>query len=126
MGLLQKAMYGTRDAPAVWQHLVHRILSGLVFALSRTAACAYVHHLKQLRVVAHVDDFLVTGPLPELERLRATLQENFEVDGDVIGSEVGEKPEGRLLGWIIRCTTAGLEWEADPKLVKSLLAEFEA
>ena len=77
-------------------------------------------------MVAHVDDFLVTGPRTELERLRATLQERFEVDGDVLGTGVGEKPEGRFLGRIIRCTSRGLEWEADPKLVKALLAEFEA
>ena len=45
VGLLQKAMYGTRDAPAVWQRLVHRILTELGFTPSRTAACVYVAEL---------------------------------------------------------------------------------
>ena len=119
-------MYGTRDAPAVWQRLVHRILSELGFNQSRTAACVYVHHRKGFRVVAHVDDFLVTGPRPELESLRYMLQQKFEVDGDVLGTGLGEKSEGRFLGRIIGCTSAGLEWEADPKLVRAMLSEFEA
>ena len=29
VGLLRKAMYGTRDAPAVWQRLVRKVLTGL-------------------------------------------------------------------------------------------------
>ena len=62
VGKLNKAMYGTRDAPAVWQRLVRRIMTKLGFRASKTMACVYAHARKHLKVVAHADDFLVTGP----------------------------------------------------------------
>ena len=124
VGLLQKAMYGTRDAPAVWQRLVQRILCGIGFRASRTAACVYYNVTTGLKVVAHVDDFLVTGPRLELEKLRKKLQEEFEVDGDIIGLGAGEVASGKFLGRQIRATREGLEWEADEKLVRTLIDEF--
>lgn len=123
VGLLLKAMYGTRDAPAVWQRLVQRILGGLGFMASRTAACVYFHRQRRLKVVAHVDDFLVTGPRLELERFRKELQGEFEVDGDILGFCAGEVESAKFLGRTIRYTEAGFEWEADGKLVRSLLEE---
>ena len=80
-------MYGTRDAPAVWQRLVQRILSGLGFHASRTAACVYSHPQTRLRVVAHVDDFLVSGCRRELVALKEEFQQRFDCDGDILGDE---------------------------------------
>ena len=51
------------------------------------------------------------------------LKEKYEVDGDVLGLSEGEAAEGKFLGRIIRCTSRGLEWEADPKQVEGLLSE---
>ena len=91
-------MYGTRDAPAVWQKLVRKVTFELGFIALRTSACVYVHRSRGLRVVAHVDDFLVTGPKPELIEFRRQLQLNYEVDGDILGLAEDEKAEGKFLG----------------------------
>ena len=93
VGHLRKAMYGTRDAPMVWQKLVRRVLLGMGFVASRTCACVYVHHAHQVRVVAHVDDFLVTGPKVHLLAFRDQLKREFEVDGDVLGPGPDEVKE---------------------------------
>ena len=66
VGLLQKAMYGLRDAPQVWQEEVRRILGGLGFKESITAPCVYFNEKSGLRLVTHVDDFLCIGPGEEL------------------------------------------------------------
>ena len=124
VGLLRKAMYGTRDAPAVWQRLVRRVMAELGFTASRTSACVYVHGARGLRVVAHVDDFLVTGPKLELIELRRQLQKDYEVDGDILGFDPDEEREGKFLGRRIVHQPWGLELEADGKLVKSLLEEY--
>ena len=124
VGVLRKAMYGTRDAPAVWQRLVRRVMVELGFEFSRTAACVYVHRARGLRVVAHVDDFLVTGPKAELVELRRQLQEGYEVDGDILGLEADEKSEGKFLGRRIVHQPWGIEVEGDNKLVKGLLEEY--
>ena len=124
IGILRKAMYGTRDAPAVWQRLVKKVMSELGFVASRTSACVYVHRARGLRVVARVDDFLVTGPKPELVELRRQLHLGYEVDGDMLGLAADEKIEGKFLGRSIRMREFGIEIEGDDKLVKGLLEEY--
>ena len=88
-------MYGTRDAPAVWQRLVKKVSTELGFSASRISACVYVHRARGLRIVANVDDFLVMGPKCELESLRRQLQLGYEVDGDTQRAQtVEEREEG--------------------------------
>ena len=41
VGRLRKAMYGTRDAPAVWQRLVRKVMTEMGFEASRTTPCVY-------------------------------------------------------------------------------------
>ena len=69
MGILRKAIFETRDAPAVWQRLVRRVTLELGLEASRTSACVYTHRTRGLRVVAHVDVFLEAGPKVELIEL---------------------------------------------------------
>ena len=124
VGVLKKAMYGTRDAPAVWQRLVRKVMLQLGFHASRTAACVYVHRTRGLQVVAHADDFLVTGPKVESMALKAQLQRDYEVDGDILWTDADEKKEGRFLGRTIRVQQWGLEVEGDGRLIDGLLEEF--
>ena len=57
-----------------------------------------MHPVRGLRIVAHVDDFLVTGPKSELVEIHRQLQVGYEVDGDILGFEADEKREGKFLG----------------------------
>ena len=124
MGRFLKALYGTRDALAVWQRLVRRVMSELGFCASKTAACVYVHRPRGLRVVAHVDDFLVTGPKAELIELRQQFQKDYEVDGEILGGEPDEKHECKFLGKKIIHQAWGIELEADGRLVQRPLDEY--
>ena len=124
VGKLRKAMYGTRDAPAVWQKLVRRTLVALGFCPSTTCACVYVHHERRIRIVAHVDDFLCTGPKVELLKLRDQLQKDFEVDGDLLGPGPDEVRDAKFLGRRIGYRPWGFELEADGRLAAGLLEEF--
>lgn len=125
VGRLRKAMYGTRDAPAVWQILHKNILTELNFKPSRTTPCVYWNRERQLRVVAHVDDFLVTGPKGELLALKASLKRDYEVDGDVLSVEEGDAKQAEFLGRTISAQDWGIEIEADGRLAKGLLEEFD-
>ena len=118
-------MYGTRDPPAVWQRLVRKVMTELGFEPSRTTPCVYWHKRRQLRVVAHVDDFLVMGPKEELIRLRSELKRSYEVDGDILGTGTDEAKSSNFLGRVIHCRNWGLEVEADGRLVAGLLSEFD-
>ena len=43
---------------------------------------------------------------------------------ETLGADVGEAPEGKFLGRLIRFTSRGLEWEADKKQVEGLVNEY--
>ena len=58
---LRRALYGTRDAPAIWQKIMARVMRELVFKPCTSAACVYWHGEKDVQVVAHVDDLLIIG-----------------------------------------------------------------
>ena len=61
VGMLDKSMYGTRDAPIIWQATVDKMLITLGFRCSVLQPGVYIHDCRQLRVMVHVDDFLVVG-----------------------------------------------------------------
>ena len=61
IGKLNKAMYGTRDAPSAWQQLVRHSLEELGFTASKLVNCLYFHAKLGIQLVAHVDEFLVLG-----------------------------------------------------------------
>ena len=97
----------------------------LGFEPSKTTPCVYWRRRRQLRVVAHVDDFRVTGPKHELLRVRAELRRGYEVDGDVLGPGADEVHECKFLGRVLKYRSWGMEIEADGRLVQGLLSEYD-
>ena len=61
VGELDKAMYGTRDAPAEWQAELERTMIKLGFRPVVSTPCLYCHSSLNVRVVGHVDDFMCVG-----------------------------------------------------------------
>ena len=118
-------MYGTRDAPSAWQGLVKSTLVKLGYEPSRLVNCVYFHKQSQTYLVAHVDDFLVLGTVPNLLALKQSLQKSFEVDGEILGPDSGQVSEVKFLGRVIRWTSSGLEWEGDSKHVAGMLKEAD-
>ena len=62
MGLFNWVTFGTQDAPAAWQRVVHEVLGKLGFVLRVTTPCEYFHKGAYLRIVAHVGVFYEQGP----------------------------------------------------------------
>ena len=97
-GKLLKAMYGTRAAPQAWQGVVKKVMAKLGFIRSLKFPCVYHCPLRQLCVVPHVDDFVCSGELQELEWLRVELAKEFEMTCEILArsrhrrGEVGQVP----------------------------------
>ena len=70
VGKLYKAMYGTRDAPQVWQGEVQKTMKKLGFSASVATPCLYVNEITGVKVVAHVDDFLCTRMDEQLNEVK--------------------------------------------------------
>lgn len=55
VGLLNKSMYGLRDAPQIWQRVVRSMLEARGFKPLVGTQCMYVHPQTLVTIVAHVD-----------------------------------------------------------------------
>jgi len=124
VGRLIKAMYGTRDAPQVWQAEVRRTMEELGFKPLVSTPCVYVNRETGVRAVAHVDDFLCAGPRGRLEEFKEELMKRYQMKGQMLGPGVKEVREGKFLGRTIRWGEQGIEWQGDDKLRTALLKEW--
>ena len=123
VGKLKRSMYGTQDAPAVWQRVVNQMLCDRGFRPSSTLACVYYNIETGLKLVAHVDDFLVVGEKRQCLALLDDLKKYVELDGDVVGLDTDEVPEIKMLRRTVRATPNGLEIEADKRLAIKVVTE---
>ena len=127
VGLLQKAMYGTRDAPQIWAKEVQKVMEELGFVISMFQPSVYCHPSKDLIVVVHLDDFLCSGELKELEWLYDNLAQKFELKKSLImkDSEQEVKYLGRTIRWTYDDNGEGLfEVEGDERHSQLLLQEW--
>ena len=67
VGKLQCAMYGARDAPQIWQEEVGATLGTLGFTSSMHQPSMYYHTKRDIKIVALVDDFLISGTLSDVQ-----------------------------------------------------------
>ena len=84
----------------------------------------FTHRERDLRVAAHVDDFLLSGEMQDLSWLRDRLKEKYELKVQVAGWERGDARELSFLGRVIRTTSTGIELEGDDKHVSKLEEEW--
>ena len=61
VGQLQKALYGTRDAPQVWLEELGSTLQDMGFKASLHLPGLYYHKGREVMMVKHVDDLLCSG-----------------------------------------------------------------
>merc|ERR1712197_86486 len=71
---LVRSLYGTRDAPALWEAYAAAQLQALGFERGRSNACVYYHRRRGLRCLVHGDDFVATGLAQHLEWLHQELE----------------------------------------------------
>ena len=58
-GLLNKAMYGTRDAPQNWEFAYTEFMVSQGFKKGQSSPCLFYHEPRNLRAVVYGDDFTV-------------------------------------------------------------------
>ncbi len=124
MGKLIRALYRTRDAPLAWQTVVRSDMKMLGFKECKATNGVFTHGERDLRVVAHVDDFLVSGEHHDLLWFRDRLPETYELKVQIAGWEHADDREVGVLSRVIRITLAGIELEGDDKHVEILEEEW--
>ena len=79
-GLLNKAMYGTRDAPQNWEFAYTEFMVSQGFKKGQSSPCLFYHGPRNLRAVVYGDDFTVLGSPKELSWFRKQMEHRFEIE----------------------------------------------
>ena len=58
-GEARESVYGTRDAPLAWLTVVKSDMKHMGFEECKVMSGVFTHRVRDLRVVSHVDDFLL-------------------------------------------------------------------
>ena len=69
VGILEKSLYGTRDAAQNFQKEVRKLMKSIGFNAGGYNACTYYHPTRHLTSMVHGDDFATTGTLENTKRL---------------------------------------------------------
>jgi hypothetical protein len=78
-GLLQKAMWGTRDAAQNWEMEYTEMTVDAGFRQGAHSACVLHNEQKNIRVVVNGDDFEIFGASKILDWFLAVVQQRMEV-----------------------------------------------
>ena len=124
IGRLNKTLYGTRDAPLAWQKIVREFMARQGFTSTVVSPGVYFHPTRLLKVISHVDDFLITGEGHNVSWFVAELEKAYEVKTQILGWGHGELSEITFLGRSIRKSCRGLEVEGDAKHCQQLIKEW--
>ena len=122
VGRLNKAMYGTRDAPPIWHEHLCQTLVDVGFMACKLNPGVYVHKERGLELAVHVDDLAATGALPNLEWLYGSLSKAYEVKKELLGP--GHSLCVQYLGRTLQWTSEGIEWVHDEKHSRVLIQEY--
>ena len=121
-----RAPYWTGDAPLAWQTVVKKDMEEQGFEECKVTNGVFTNAERDLRTVAHVDDFLLSGELHDLLWFRDKLLEKYELKVQVAGWDREDDKELSFLGRVIRLTPTGIELEGDDKHVGLLEEEWGA
>ena len=113
---LERCMYGTRDAGAIWETCYVDCLVGMGFVQGSGSPCCFEHPQWKVAVVVHGDDFSALGTDAALDKYEKGLSQKFECKfRGRLGEDPKDMKEIRMLNRIIRITPTGLLYEADPR-----------
>ena len=88
--MLQKSLYGTRDAGMNWTNAYTSVLvNKMGFKQGSATPCAFVNDHLQVRTVVHGDDFVSEGPEAGLLEMDRMLRKEFEIKTEILGPESG-------------------------------------
>ena len=103
VGKLERAMYGTRDAPMIWQDHLRKTLLDTKFKESVTHPGVFQHETRHILLCVHVDQLLCTGGRDDLLWLKSQLLRRHELETKLMGDDDDMEKEavypGRTLEW---------------------------
>ena len=125
VGKLERAMYGTRDAPTIWQDHLRKTLLDMKFMGSVTHPGVFQHATRDIFLCVHVDELLCTGLSEDLIWLKKQLLEKYELETKLMGEDDDMEKKAVCLGRTLEWCENDLGVRPDRRHVRALLRELE-
>ncbi len=101
-GWLRRCLYGTRDAPAMWEAFLAGELKKHGFIQGVASPCVFVHSTRDLRCMVHGDDFIFAGEEGDLQWVKARMEESFLIKiVGLLGGDEGDIKEISVLNRVL-------------------------
>ena len=124
VGKLERAMYGTRDAPMIWQDHLRKTLIDKKFMESVTHPGVFQHGTRDIFMCVRVDDLLCTRLREDLMWMKKQLLEEYELETKLMGGDVDMERKAIYLGRTLEWNENGLGVRPDRRHVRALLREL--
>ena len=126
VGQLNLSLYGTRDAAKNWSKKFTEVMTGCGFVYGKTSPCNFYNADRQISVTVHGDDFTSTGRARDLEWLKTSLENAFEIKTELLGPDLNKhSQEIRILNRVLTWSQAEITYEADQRHAEILISELE-
>jgi len=124
-GMLNMAMYGTRDAPQNWEFEYGEFMESVGFSKGKATPCLFYHECRNLRCVVYGDDFTILGEEKDLDWFRKEMVKRYEVEFKArLGGTAQDDKAVFLLNRPIEWTAEGMTYEADQRHVEIILRDL--
>ena len=119
-------MYGTRQAGAGWHSdYSSHLTESMGFVKGVASPCVFRHQERDIVTSVYGDDFTTTGSCENLNWFKEKLEERYELNELArLGPGDSDDKEGRVLKRVVRWTSKGFEYEADPRQAEHLVADL--
>jgi len=85
----------------------------------------FYHPTRELWCVVHGDDFVFTGFQEDLDFALGIMEKEYEIKNrGTLGPSEGDVKEIDILGRVLKYTSSGITWQADPRHRKMILEHF--
>ena len=124
-GRLNVHMYGTRPAAEGWHSEYAGSMQEFGFIIGASSACVFYNPEEHLMCSVHGDDFTTVGPKSALDNFVIKLRTKYELkEAARLGAGKEDAKEARVLNRIVRWTSEGFEYEADPRQAEKVIQEL--
>ena len=124
-GKLNYSLYGTRDAAHNWEEAYTEFMISIGFKQGLTSPCIFHHVERDVITVVHGDDFTSLATENNLKWLTEQFKTRFEIkDKGILGPDIHDAKEVRLLNRIIAWDPDGIRLEADQRHAEILVRQL--
>ena len=121
-----KFMYGLQKAAEGWENHYTKVLEDMGFKRGVASPCAFRHLEWDISLVVYGDDFSARGSKKALDWYELEMKKSFELTVKArLGTGPNDDKEARILNRIVRVTSEGVEYEADPRHAEELSRMME-